>query len=48
MKTTLPKSQLALRGLGATLALILVEACFRAYLDPALVVTMTSGIFLCR
>ena len=40
--------QLALRGLGAALALIAMDVCFRAYLDPALVLTMTSALFLCR
>jgi len=40
--------QIALCGLGGALAALVVEECFRAYLDPALVMALTSSLFLCQ
>jgi hypothetical protein len=40
--------QIALAGLGAALAGIVMDACFQAYLDPGLVVSLTTSLFLCQ
>jgi len=35
-------------GLGGALAIYVVVACFRAYLDPALIFALTNTSFLCQ
>lgn len=40
--------RIGLGACGAALAGVVVAACFNAYIDPGLVVTMTTASFLCQ
>ena len=48
MRVALPALRIALCGLGAALTGAVVVACFDAYLDPSLILTMTISSFLCQ
>lgn len=48
MKTAPALAQIALYGIGTALAGFLAGACFRAYLDPGLAVSLTTTLFLCQ
>lgn len=48
MKTVLPLAQIGLYGLGAVLAGVVLDACFRAYADPSLAVGLVTSLFLCQ
>jgi len=48
VKTMAPLAKIGLYSLGAVFAGIVLDACFQAYLDPGLMVSMTTAIFLCQ
>lgn len=48
MKTLAPLARAVLCGLGVALAGVVVIACFKAYLDPALILALTTSSFLCE
>lgn len=41
-------TQIGLCSLGAVVAGFVLDACFHAYLDPSLIVSMMTTVFLCQ